>query len=69
MSEAICGAVIEVVGRSNLLDDTLIQDCYLLRHGHSFYLVMRHVDERGSESIVELTDLGARMNAQFRVQV
>ena len=52
-----------------LLQNTAIQNRHTVGERHGFDLVVRHVDGRGAEFVVETTDFLSHLMTQFRIQV
>ena len=54
------------VGRDHL---AVPHDDDAIGHGHRFDLIMRHIDGRGFQPLVQFLDFGAHLHAQFGVEV
>ena len=61
--------VVELERRADLLDDAVVHHHDLVGHGHGLDLVVRDVDGRGLQPLVQLLDLGAHLHAQLGVEV
>ena len=60
---------IQFIGRSHLLDISVLHHHDPVRQRHGFRLVVGHVDGRGSGLLVNLGNLAPHSHALFRVQV
>ena len=67
--EGVDRVVVEVERAAGLLDDAVAHHDDLVGHRHRLDLVVRHVDRRRLEALVQLLDLGAHLHAQLRVEV
>ena len=65
----LAGAVVELERGAHLLDDAVMHDHDLVGHGHGLDLVVRDVDRRGLQTLVQFLDLGAHRDAQLGVEV
>ncbi len=61
--------VVELLRAVDLLQLALAHDRDAVAHRERLDLVVRHVDRRHAEVVLELGDLGARLDAQLRVEV
>ena len=57
----LAGRVVEIERRADLLDDAVMHHHDLVGHGHGLDLVVRDVDGRGLEPLVQFLDLGAHL--------
>ena len=62
-------AVVEIERAAGLLDDAVAHHDDLVGHRHRLDLVVRDVDRRRLEALVQLLDLGAHLHAQLGVEV
>ena len=60
---------VELLGRADLLQDAEVHDGDAVAHRHRLDLIVRDVDRRRPEAVLELQDLRARLHAQLRVEV
>ena len=67
--EEIRGRVVERRRRVALLQVAVAQHGDAVAHRHRLDLVVRHVDGRHREPLLQLDELGARLHAQLRVEV
>ena len=67
--EEVLRVIVDLVGRPDLLDDARVHHRDLGRHRHRFDLVVRDVDDRRLELVVELLDLEPHLGAEFCVEV
>ena len=67
--ELVDRAVVELLGRADLLQLGLAHDGDPLAHRHRLDLVVGDVDDRRLEALVEARDLGAGLDAQLGVEV
>jgi len=67
--EDIGRIVVEFERCADLLDDAVMHHDDAVGHRHRFDLVVRDVDGRGLEALVQRFDLGAHRHAQFGVEV
>ena len=67
--EDIAGRIVEVLRSINLLDDTALHIDDTGSYGHSFDLVVRDLDEGGTESLVDLGQLGSHLSTELSVKV
>ena len=67
--EEVDRLVVERLRVGDLLQLALAHDRDAMAHGHRLDLVVRDVDRRHAEVVLELRDLGARLHAQLRVEV
>ena len=61
--------IIEVERRPDLLNDAVAHDDDAIGHRHRLDLVVRHVDRRCLQPLVQLLDLGAHLHAQLGVEI
>ena len=52
-----------------LLQEAAVHHRHLVGHGHGLELVVRHVDDRRLEVLMEALDLGAHLHAQLGVEI
>ena len=67
--EEIGRMIIDIERRADLLDDAVAQDDDAIGHGHGFDLVMRDIDGRRLQPLMQFLDLGAHLHAQFGVEI
>ena len=67
--EQVDGALVELLRRAALLEHAIAQHGYALAERHGLHLVVRHVDRRHAEPLVQLRELGAHRHAQLGVEV
>jgi hypothetical protein len=67
--EQVVRAVVELERRADLLDDAVVHHDDAVGHRHRLDLVVRDVDGRRLEALVQRLDLAAHRDAQLRVQV
>ncbi len=67
--EAAGGCVVDLERRADLADDSAVHDHDPVSHRHRFYLVVRDVDHRRPNALVQAFQLRAHVNAQLRIQV
>ena len=67
--EQVAGLVVELGGGVHLLHDAVLHDDDAGAERHGLGLVMRDVDDRGAEAVVQLGDLGAHLDAELGVEV
>ena len=60
---------VEVLGRSDLLDDALAQDGDPVAEGHGLGLVVRDIDGRRVQPALQVGDLTAHLDPQLGVEV
>ena len=68
-NKEICRLQVEIHGPPDLLDLSAIENDDLVRKRHRLDLVVRDIDHRGLQIIVELRNLDAHLDAQFGVKV
>src|SRR3972149_723412 len=61
--------VVQALRRVGLLQAPALHDGDTAGHGHGFGLIVRDVDERGGQALVQLADLGPGLHPQLGVQV
>ena len=62
------GPVVDLLRGPDLLDDAVVHDDDAVRHGHRLDLVVRHVQGRRVQAVVESAELAAHELAHLRVQ-
>ena len=67
--EEVHRALVELLGRRDLLELALPHDRDAVAHRHRLDLVVRDVDRRHAELVLQARDLGAHVHAQLRVEV
>ena len=67
--EQIVGPVVELERRADLLDPAVVHDDDLVGHGHGLDLVVRDVDRRRLQPLMQFLDLGAHLHAQLGVEI
>ncbi len=67
--EAIDGMVVGFEWCVLLLDEAVLHDDDAIAERHGFFLVVRHVDRRGLEPLVQTLELGPRGDAELGVEV
>ena len=67
--EGVGRAVVELERRADLLDIAVAHDDDAVGHRHRLDLVVRDVDRRGAEALVQRADLGAHRHAELGVEV
>ena len=67
--EEVDGSVVELLRRRDLLQLPLAHDGDAIAHRHRLDLVVRDVDRRDAEVVLDARDLRARLHAQLRVEV
>ena len=68
-NEEVARIGVKVLRRINLLNEAVLHNNYSVRHCHSLCLVVRYVDEGGSESLVQERNLGSHLSTQLSVEV
>src|SRR5690348_5340350 len=66
--EQVSGMIVEFLRWPYLLDETRVEHSDARAHRHGLDLVMGHIDKRCLDALVDLGDLRARRDAQFRIQ-
>ena len=61
--------IIQVLGNTNLLNQTCVQDCDTCSHRHSLCLIMSDINDGRLDALVELDKIGSCLHTQFRIQV
>ena len=61
--------MVDLVGRSDLVDPAGIHDDDPVGERHRFNLIMGHVNRCGRDLLMHLFDFGAHLHAQFGVEV
>src|SRR5690348_11351849 len=67
--ERVDRRVVELEGVAALLDNAVTHHDDAVGHRHRLDLVMRDVDRRRLQALVQLLDLGAHLHAKLRVQI
>ena len=67
--EEVHGPLVQLLGRRHLLELALAHDGDPVAHRHRLDLVVRDVDGRHAELVLEARDLGAHVDAELRVEV
>ncbi|ENN87522.1 hypothetical protein RHSP_44117 [Rhizobium freirei PRF 81] len=67
--EEIARAAIEFQRRTHLLDIAAVEHDDLVGHGHGLDLIVRHIDHRRLQLLMQLADFESHVDAQRRVQV
>src|SRR5471032_2367162 len=67
--EQIVGVIVEFQRRTNLLDRASVQHDDAVRHRHGFNLIVRHVDRRCTQALMQRLDFRTHLNAYLRVEV
>ena len=67
--EEIAGPVVELERRADLLDAAVVHHHDPVGHRHRLDLVVRHVDGRRLEPLVQRLDLGAHRDAELGVEI
>ena len=67
--EEVHGPLVELLRRSDLLDLAFPHDRDAIAHRHRLDLVVRDVDRRHAELVLEARDLCAHVDAELRVEV
>src|SRR5439155_19509947 len=67
--ERIARLLVELARRALLRDDRLVHHDDAVRHGHRLRLIVRHIDDRQVEALLEVADLLAHLPPQTRVQI
>ena len=67
--EQVDRPLVELLGRRHLLQLALAHHGDAVAHRHRLDLVVRHVDGRHAEVVLQARDLGAHVHAQLRVEV
>ena len=62
-------SIVELERRTQLLDPAIVHDHHEVRHGHGLDLVVRDVDRRAPETLVQRLDLGAHLDPELRIEV
>ena len=65
----LAGSVVELERRADLLDQAVVHDDDLVGHGHGLDLIVRDIDRRRLEALMQFLDLGAHLHAQLGVEV
>ena len=67
--EHIVRAVVEGLGRIDLLQNALVHDCDATTHGHRFDLIVGDVDKGRPQLVVQLRQFRPRLHPQLGIQV
>ena len=67
--EEIHRRVVETLRRGHLLQLAVAHHCDAVAHRHRLDLIVRHVDRRHLQRLLDARDLGAHLHAQLRVEV
>ena len=65
----LCGLVVEIERRADLLDEAVVHHDDLVGHGHGFDLVVGDIDRGGLQPLMQFLDLGAHLHPQLGVEV
>ena len=68
-NENVCGFLIKLHRRIDLLDLAAVHDDDAPAERHRLDLIVRHVDHRRAELAMQLCDLDARAEPQFRIEI
>ena len=67
--EQVLRVLVQVGRRVDLLDEPRAHDRHPVTEGHRLGLIVRHVDHRGPQALLDPRHLRAHLHAQLRVQV
>ncbi len=67
--EQVGRPVVEIERGTRLFHDPVMHDDDAVGHGHRLDLVVRDIDARGLQPLMQLPDLGAHLDAQLGVEV
>ena len=67
--EQVVRVDVDVPRRARLLQDAAVEDGHAVAHRHGFDLVVRDVQRRDAELLLQLGDLGAHLAAELGVEV
>ena len=67
--EEVHWTLVELLRRRDLLEITLPHDGDAIAHRHRLDLVVRDVDRRDAELVLQARDLGAHVHAELRVEI
>jgi len=67
--EGVSWFVVTLGGRPVLLQATVVEDGYLITHGHRFGLIVGHVHRRHAEILLKLLEIRPHLGAKFRVEI
>src|SRR6478735_11798951 len=67
--ERVDGRVVQLQRIADLLDDAVAHHNDPVGHRHRFDLIVRHVDRRRLQALVQLLDLGTHLYAKLRIEV
>ena len=68
-NKEVAGLLVELGGGIHLLHDAVLHDDDAGTERHGLGLVVRDVDNRGAEAVVQLGDLGAHLDTELGVEV
>ena len=63
------GTFVDLLGRADLLDASGVHDDDAIGHGHRFDLIVRDVDRRVVEFVVQPADFEAHVAAQIGIEI
>src|SRR5579871_2252391 len=61
--------IVKFLGRTKLLNEATVEYCDTATHRHSLGLVVRYIDNRRLNALVQFGDIRTSLYAQFRIQV
>ena len=61
--------LIQNLRRPNLLNIPMVHDGNPITDRHRLFLIMRHIDRRNADAVLNLLDDRAHLNAQFRIEI
>ncbi len=67
--EDVCGAIVKLERRADLLDAAAVEDNDLVGHGHGFDLVVGDVDHRCGQSLVQAHQFQPHIDAQCCIEI
>ena len=67
--EHVLRMIIQTLRRVDLLQNAVLHHGNAARHRHGLHLVVRHVNERGRQALVQARQLRTGLDTQLRVQV
>ena len=67
--EAVLRIAIDIERRTGLLDQTVAHDDDAVAERHGFFLIVRYIDGRGLEALVERFEFGTRRDAELGVEI
>ena len=68
-NEEVCRALVDALGRADMLDDAGIHDSDTVGDRHGFLLVVRDIHGGDTNIVLDVLDDRAHLNAQLRVKV